>query len=375
MAGTLADKYGRKKLCLAFGVLYSISCVTKHFPNFSVLMFGRLMGGICTSILFSAFESWMIHEHHEKTYAEDWLGLTYSISTSGNAIVAIISGVVASFAKTYFGPVAPFDVSLCFLLASIILISVSWKENYGDASIDLSQTFKNAVDRIQSDRKIAVLGLVQSLFEGAMYIFVFMWTPALESTTDHPVDHGWIFASFMICVFIGSELFRVFLERKERVERTAVYVFGVAAFALFLPVITTNHSMRLISFFIFEGCVGMFWPSIGFLRSRYVPEDVRATVMNIFRIPLNIIVVVVLFNIGNLSEVQVFLACLVCLILAMLFQMQLVSLTVESPDIGKKSAQEGEQAAAEEPLITINSGAGGQKPPPPASGKPQDDGL
>ena len=28
-------------------------------------MVGRLLGGIATSILYSAFESWVIYEHHK----------------------------------------------------------------------------------------------------------------------------------------------------------------------------------------------------------------------------------------------------------------------------------------------------------------------
>jgi len=54
--GSSADRFGRKRLCLVYGLLYSISCVTKHFPFFAVLLIGRLLGGISTSILFSSFE-------------------------------------------------------------------------------------------------------------------------------------------------------------------------------------------------------------------------------------------------------------------------------------------------------------------------------
>lgn len=61
VVGSAADKYGRKKLCLVFGLLYSLSCLTKHIKHFQVLMIGRLLGGISTSILFSSFESWMVH--------------------------------------------------------------------------------------------------------------------------------------------------------------------------------------------------------------------------------------------------------------------------------------------------------------------------
>ena len=35
----------------------------QHVPSYWVLMCGRLAGGMATSILFSAFESWVICEH------------------------------------------------------------------------------------------------------------------------------------------------------------------------------------------------------------------------------------------------------------------------------------------------------------------------
>ena len=35
----------------------------QHVPSYWVLMCGRVAGGMATSILFSAFESWVICEH------------------------------------------------------------------------------------------------------------------------------------------------------------------------------------------------------------------------------------------------------------------------------------------------------------------------
>ena len=46
--------------------------------------------------------------------------------------------------------------------------------------------------------------------------------------------------------------------------------------------------------------MGIFWPSMMKLRSAYVPEDVRATILNLFRIPLNLFVCVVLYNVRTL---------------------------------------------------------------------------
>lgn len=45
------------------------------------------------------------------------------------------------------------------------------------------------------------------------------------------------------------------------------------------------------AFFLFELCVGMYFPLIGTLRSKYLPDAYRGVIMNIFGIPLNLIVV------------------------------------------------------------------------------------
>jgi len=43
-------------------------------------------------------------------------------------------------------------------------------------------------DLIRRDSRIAALGMGQSCFEGAMYTFVFMWTPALKSDAEKLVE-------------------------------------------------------------------------------------------------------------------------------------------------------------------------------------------
>lgn len=61
--GSFADKYGRRFNCILYGILYGLGCITKHFNNIYILMFGRVLAGISTSILYSAFESWLVYEH------------------------------------------------------------------------------------------------------------------------------------------------------------------------------------------------------------------------------------------------------------------------------------------------------------------------
>lgn len=224
VAGSMADKYGRKLNCMVYGVTYMLSCMTKHSPDFNILLVGRLLGGVATSILFSSFEAWLVSEHLRHGYEQSWLSSTFSMQTVGNGIVAITAGLLAQgLVDVTQSPVAPFDLSLVFLIIGTIIVHFTWTENYGDTSggflhcslhpspgpnisptlrtqtlsppAPLARTtgtttdsLKEAFRQIRVDRKVFLLGSLQSLFEGAMYTFVFMWTPTLEAsgTLHHP---------------------------------------------------------------------------------------------------------------------------------------------------------------------------------------------
>jgi hypothetical protein len=70
-------------------------------------------------------------------------------------------------------------------------------------------------------------------------------------------------------------------------------------------------SLQLLGFCTFEACVGIFWPSIMKMRSQYIPEEARSTIMNFFRIPLNLFVCVVLYNVRSSLLVRLLLVCLI----------------------------------------------------------------
>lgn len=60
--------------------------------------------------------------------------------------------------------------------------------------------------------------------------------------------------------------------------------------------------LQLIAFCVFEVSVGVFWPSMMKMRAEYVPEECRATIINFFRIPLNLFVCVVLANVRGMPD-------------------------------------------------------------------------
>lgn len=342
--GSIADKYGRKFNVIVFVISYALSCMTKHSPNFAVLMVGRLLAGVATSILFSAFESWLVSEHNSRSFDPMLLSDTFSKAQFGNAVVAIVSGQVAGAAANMFGKVAPFDTAAVVLGLTGAIVLFTWKENYGDSAQSVSSGLKSAWSMMLADEKILLVGIIQSCFEAAMYLMVFSWTPALQDKSDimklGEIPHGMIFSSFMVCIMIGSSLF-VFLMKSQPPElfMRNLYLLGVITFTVMA--LSENLWHVYAALLAFEVICGVYFPAMGTMRAKYVPEVTRAAIMNYFRVPLNVIVVAMLYK--NMDNATVFRLCAVMLTTAVVCQQRLFS--VSKASIGTKDGWTREEHA------------------------------
>lgn len=370
VVGSMADRFGRKLACLSYVVLYSLSCVTKHSSKYYVLMVGRVLGGTATSLLFSVFESWLVSEHFRRGFSESSLGDTFSLQVFlGNGLMAVFSGLLGKFLveNLALGPVAPFDAAIVFMVIGGVLIAALWPENYGDQNSrhgTLSQ-FSKAWAAIKDDRRLALLGAMQAMFEASMYTFVFLWTPAL-SPRGESISHGLIFACFMTSGMAGS-LGAGLLMKSYRAEVFMQVVFGMSAAAIFVPFLahlgistadvaapgqglSTEARVQLLAFCVFEVCVGAFWPSVMRMRAQYVPEEVRSTVINIFRIPLNLFVCVILYNVEYFSLSTMFGMCVALLSTCMACQMHMESLgSTRRPPASKVQRASDDGTPADDP--------------------------
>ena len=75
--------------------------------------------------------------------------------------------------------------------------------------------------------RIALLGAMQALFEGAMYTFVFLWTPAL-SPNQEDIPHGFIFSTFMLSTMVGSAFAGRLLAGQRPPESYMTSVWGLS---------------------------------------------------------------------------------------------------------------------------------------------------
>ncbi|CAL1698995.1 unnamed protein product [Somion occarium] len=331
LIGAWADQHGRKRLCLVFCITYTLACLCILVPYLPVLLFGRLLGGISTSILYSAFESWLISASNSLGLLQSDLSTILGRATLVNGFVASGAGVFSNQLVGVTGSFAsPFVASAALLVLAWFVIRGLWKENYG--GVDSSKatvsadTFQlrrlsQAWRIVMSDPNLIVLGLTQTCFEGSMYLFVFLWVPSLQesagpSSTSLPL--GYIFSCFMIAMMLGSLLYTTITSYNASRggdnalllhAKLSSLVCAVSAFTFAVTVSSQDEHVRFWAFCAFEACVGMYYPVQGMLRGSLISNEHRATLSSLFRVPLNIFVVVSLLTGVSSARYTVLTAC------------------------------------------------------------------
>jgi hypothetical protein len=129
-------------------------------------MFGRLLGGIATSLLFSAFESWAVAAHNTAGYEESLLSDLFTKAVFlGNGVMAIASGLIGNVLveDLKLGPVAPFDAAIVVLLTGGVAIQLTWAENYGSKGTNMTEMlggqFNQALQTIRSGAWLAEIAV------------------------------------------------------------------------------------------------------------------------------------------------------------------------------------------------------------------------
>lgn len=341
-----ADQFGRKKLCLSFTVLYSVSCLLKLSRSYGILILGRLIGGVATSVLFSAFEAWYVHEHIEThDFPKEWIAVTFSKASTWNGVLAVTAGIFTNVVSEWFGmgPVAPYMLAIPFLIFAGILVSTHWIENYSGSKVKFKKVCSDGFRGIMSSEMIFMVGAVEALVESVIYIIIFLWTPILEPSKP---SLGMVFSCFMLCILAGQGLFQILSSKQIDVPVLLLSSCGIAFIANLLCVSSTNPdsanpNLSFIALCLFEFAVGIYFPAMGYLRSQVIPEQHRWSIMNWFRVPINLISCIVLmllhedmFKHGNR---MIFVICCGLLLLSILCGIRLIKLAKDNDSLKEKS--------------------------------------
>ncbi|CVL02585.1 uncharacterized protein FMAN_00089 [Fusarium mangiferae] len=341
---SLADKHGKKFMCQCYCLIYSVSCFTMLTGNLVILFAGRVMAGFCTTLLYSVFEGWMTAEYKRQAFGDRGTALStiYSMMAVTNGIVSAGSGVVAQAAVNALGShTAPFLLSIVCLSLALMVIARSWAENRGTLgrSPVVETSWKASTISLLKDPSMVILALAMCFFEGSVYVVLYTWPQTIMSARFHErvwanPPFGTIFSSLMAAMSLGSFLFLYTSLDANSIQlssRTIQLASSISASALLATIFLRDELSRFWAFCIFKICVGLYYPSMTYLKSRLVQEERRGRVYGLMRVPLNLFTVFCLTtvnedclrcNLGDESRENRLIVCSILLLLGVLLMSQ-----------------------------------------------------
>ena len=271
LVGRASDVYGRKLATLIFTFVYAAGALTTKSNVLSILLLGRVVSGVGTALLMSAPESWLVSESLGDPETAGSIGETFGKAYAGDSVVAIAAGLMAGKMEQIRGVTGPFELSAGVLgVAALALLGGVWGENRGGDGGEKNKklSIRDAATVVKKDEKILLVGMMQALFEAAMYIFVLQWPPivsqaiGLSYASSPATPYGLVFSCFMACCLLGSSIFsrletngKVSKQKTERGGRLAVCLFVMCVSVvtkqtltlLFLPRMMWKDALRRLS--------------------------------------------------------------------------------------------------------------------------------
>ena len=341
-----ANRYGRKRAAIMLSLLYALSCLFNMFGNYGLLIIGRCLAGIASSLLFSTLDSWYIYQHSQVfDFPKEWIPVTFSHIAFGSSVMAVVAGLLADLLVRWAGLsfVSPFIISIPVLISVAGLVLGLWEESKKAELVDVSsekikKECSSGLKEILVNPLVFLVGTIQSLFESTLFVFMFIWTPAIGGRllsdtvriqlSDMPL--GVAFASFMVCSVLGG-LICDHLTNRLSLPYSSILPTTCVVSAIFFALVALfdwsihepHHSWALVCLQLFQLACGFYYPVMRRLRETTLPDENKASITNWFRVPLTLVSALALLVLHNPSHGKpgvsgLFVFCSVLMIVALL---------------------------------------------------------
>ncbi|PSS05236.1 hypothetical protein BD289DRAFT_457564 [Coniella lustricola] len=354
--GFLADRYGRRKACLAQCLVHSAACLTVVFGgrNLPILFLGRVLAGTALTLLWTVFEGWMVTEWNARGLDEcnetgtgnigggggGGLCQMFGIMTTANCMTAIVGGVVGHALVSSFGSkLWPFGLGIVRMILRLLTCArPGWLGGQFE-SLFKNASYGNPADTLASlyiDIRIWTLTLITCCFEGTIFLVNFFWpgvlqnahksatldednsssssksnnslaTSALHIPLSHDIPYGVVFASFMAAMILGALFFNAYFGTKifknsggsstHELKAPVCLLTGAvltAGLSLLCLSVTKSEIAQFCTFLVFEVANGVYVPSMAYTRGVVVDDRSRAGLYGLMKIPLFVFVILAL---------------------------------------------------------------------------------
>lgn len=277
--GSLADKYGRKKIMLIGFSIWGISLFLFAFSSsITHFILVLILWSLSVSLISGSPDSWFVDEAM-RIKNEGLLNIMPKVSFISLIVGATVS-VIVSFIITYLGNKSPFIIAaiLSFLLVFIMLFGIN--ENYGNKEISFKRAIvKNTLEMTKNPLLCmnlfrAVIGRIPFL------VFVMTWQLYLLNYLKVSLSNlGYILGIFVFVLALGN-YFASYMIKK--IEGTIVSVIGHSF--IIIGSIVLIFTDKLLIFFIGAGLIelgiGIDSGAVMVWVQKIIPSESRATLIS-----------------------------------------------------------------------------------------------
>ena len=310
ITGQLADKYGRKKFCRFYNYSVLINIILRLLGDRLTAYLAQIVAGFGSGLINTTFEAWVVSESDREFmgYSKEAERFRRKLFVKANLydeIISILILIICAVVYSYLGIYAPFVISFTFSLLSLLVIAKNWKENALSKSETMMAQMKGALREFKKGEVLGI-GLIEGIVMACLNMFLFSWTPILKQSTSGGMNPGFIFTSMVLTMIVGTKICKlliVYLYCDYFISITGcLFLQGIF---LILTYYKDSFLERLIFLCAFDGLIGFYNPVNSVLKSKILVEKYRALLMNLFRVPLNIYVIIVLLTIRYINSFTV----------------------------------------------------------------------
>lgn len=299
--GIFSDALGHKKLCLLFYVLHFVIGVWKTLAAHPAIWITSICLSLSSSIFSFSFETWMVVEHEKHGYRQDGLNDTFwlmvfseSASLIGSQMLA--NWVVGPGSKKSF--VSHSFIPILLAMINIALTARGWPESPERGR--LKEHRAAFLSLICGDKRIWLLACAQASLHFAIAVFWILWAPTTVAD-GRELKSGLFYPCFLGARMLGSTAFPWSLSGllSLRIEDCLLYEFIGAGLVLSIVAYDYQDIGVLVALFCsFQALVGLISPTLGRLRTMYVPNEFRAGMISLSLAPANAAALCVLIQGG-----------------------------------------------------------------------------
>eukprot|EP01060_Flectonema_neradi_P036293 TRINITY_DN6937_c1_g1_i1.p1 TRINITY_DN6937_c1_g1~~TRINITY_DN6937_c1_g1_i1.p1 ORF type:complete len:436 (+),score=65.16 TRINITY_DN6937_c1_g1_i1:73-1380(+) len=309
VSSQLLPRIGSRKGTLLCPTMFLLGTLTVVYDDYSILLLGRVLGGAASAAMHTVPETWFFNKVHADGMSSSMVSSFMSWLFFIDGLGGIASGHLANFAAETTGTsTAPFLLAAAPACVGFLVVAVLWSEEGSACEEDSSEkpSFMSSFRSVCTSKKLLLLVLVQTLFEGTLYLFVMNWGRALvEVTPGGNVPFGQVFASLMTASMIGSSLLTL-LKEKANLSPLGLIIAAALTGLVSFYLMSFVSTLRVFGILLYEVSVGMYFPAISLVRSELLSPSTRISLSQVIRIPVNAIVIVLMLNYERLGTTGAF---------------------------------------------------------------------